>query len=148
MNSRFAVAVHVLALMAKSGDEPVKSEQMAGSVNTNPVVIRRILCVLARAELIKSQTGAAGGSKLAREPNQITLLDVYRAMEEGGVFSLHRQSPNRHCLVGGNIGSVLRGVLDEVNLAVERSLATTTIDQVLQNIQASARMQNKAGLRR
>ncbi|MGH9840693.1 MAG: Rrf2 family transcriptional regulator [Blastocatellia bacterium] len=143
-SSRFAVAVHILALMARSGDEPVKSEQMAGSVNTNPVVIRRILCVLARAELIKSQTGAAGGSKLAREPNQITLLDVYRAVEEGSVFALHRHSPNRRCLVGGNIGTVLRGVLDEVNLAVEQALATTTIDQVLQNVRA----QNKVGLRK
>jgi Rrf2 family protein len=133
-SSRFAVAVHILALMAGADDEPIKSDQMASSVNTNPVVIRRILCSLSRAELVVSQTGAAGGSKLARKAGQISLLDVYRAVEEGGVFALHRQSPSRRCLVGGAIESVLKDVLDEVNLAVERALSKTTIEQVLQSL--------------
>jgi Rrf2 family protein len=124
----------MLALMAAAEDEPIKSDQMAGSVNTNPVVIRRILCSLSRAELVISQTGAAGGSKLAREAGQINLLDVYHAVEEGGVFALHRQSPNRRCPVGGAIESVLNDVLCEVNLAVERALAKTTIEQVFQSV--------------
>jgi Rrf2 family protein len=133
-SSRFAVAVHILALMAGADDEPIKSDQMAGSVNTNPVVIRRILCSLSRAELVTSQTGAAGGSRLARKAGQISLLDVYRAVEEGGVFALHRQSPSRRCLVGGAIESVLKDVLCEVNLAVEQALAKTTIEQVFQSV--------------
>ena len=57
-SSRFAVAVHILSLMAGADDEPIKSDQMAGSVNTNPVVIRRILCSLSRAELVTSQSAA------------------------------------------------------------------------------------------
>ena len=133
-SSRFAVAVHMLALMAAAEDEPIESDQMAGSVNTNPVVIRRILCSLSRAELVISQTGAAGGSKLARKAGQISLLDVYRAVEEGGVFALHRQSPNRCCPVGGAIESVLNDVLCEVNMAVERALAGTTIEQVFKSV--------------
>ncbi|HEY8460493.1 MAG TPA: Rrf2 family transcriptional regulator [Blastocatellia bacterium] len=133
-SSRFAVAVHILALMAASGDEPIKSDQMASSVNTNPVVIRRILCALSRADLVASQPGAAGGSRLARKACQISLLDVYHAVEEGGVFALHRQRPSRHCPVGGVIESVLRSVLDEVNLAVERTLAKTTIEQVCRRV--------------
>src|SRR5262249_61627848 len=138
-SSRFAVAVHMLALMAAAEDEPIKSDQMAGSVNTNPVVIRRILCSLSRAELVISQTGAAGGSKLARKAGQISLLDVYRAVEEGGVFALHRQSPNRRCPVGGAIESVLNDILCEVNLAVERALAKTTIEQVFQSVRERKR---------
>lgn len=133
-SSRFAVAVHVLTLMAWSGDEPVKSEAVAASVNTNPVVIRRILCALARARLVTSQTGAAGGSRLARRPGQITLLDVYRAVEGGDIFSLHRQPPSRHCPVGVNIEAVLEDVLAEVNSAVERVLAKMTVENVLQRI--------------
>ena len=129
-SSRFAVAVHILTLLAGADDEPIKSDQMAGSVNTNPVVIRRILCSLSRAKLVTSQTGAAGGSRLARKPSQISLLDVYRAVEEGGVFALHRQPPSRGSLVGGAIEPVLKDVLGEVNLAVERVLAKTTIEQV------------------
>jgi Rrf2 family protein len=124
----------MLALMAAAEEQPIKSDQMAGSVNTNPVVIRRILCSLSRAELVISQTGAAGGSKLARRAGQISLLDVYRAVEEGGVFALHRQSPNRRCAVGAAIESVLSDVLCEVNLAVEHALARTTIEQVFQSV--------------
>jgi len=124
----------MLALMAAAEEQPIKSDQMAGSVNTNPVVIRRILCSLSRAELVISQTGAAGGSKLARKAGQISLLDVYRAVEEGGVFALHRQSPNRRCPVGSAIESVLNDILCEVNLAVERALAKTTIEQVFQSV--------------
>jgi Rrf2 family protein len=120
--------------MAGADDEPIKSDQMAGSVNTNPVVIRRILCSLSRAELVISQTGAAGGSRLARKAWQINLLDVYRAVEEGGVFALHRQEPSRGCLVGGAIESVLKDVLGEVNLAVEQVLAKTTIEQVFRSV--------------
>jgi Rrf2 family protein len=126
-NSRFAVAVHVLTLMAWSDDEPLKSEQVAESVNTNPVVIRRMLCELAQAKLVVSQTGALGGSKLARKPDAITLLDVYRAIEYRGVFSLHRQPPSRRCPVGVNIETVLGNVLEEVDSAVEQVLAEITI---------------------
>lgn len=129
------MAIHVLTLMARAGDEPLKSEQVASSVNTNPVVIRRLLCALARAELVTSQTGAAGGSKLARRPERITLLEVYRAIDAGDTFALHRQPPSRECFVGMNIEAVLAGVLDEVNTAVERALSKITIENVLERLQ-------------
>ena len=130
-SSRFAVAVHILTLMAWSDDETLKSEQMAKSVNTNPVVIRRILCELAQARLVVSQTGSAGGSKLARRPDEITLLDIYEAVERRGVFSLHRQPPSRRCPVGINIETVLSEVLVEVDSAVEHVLTKITIRDVV-----------------
>lgn len=133
-NSRFAVAVHVLTLMAWSEDEPLKSEQVAESVNTNPVVIRRMLCELAQAKLVVSQTGALGGSKLARKPSSITLLDVYRALEVRGVFSLHRQPPSQRCPVGVNIETVLVNVLEEVDSAVEKVLADITIEELVERL--------------
>lgn len=133
-SSRFAVAVHVLTLMAWADEEPLKSEQVAESVNTNAVVIRRMLCELAEAKLVVSQSGAMGGSKLAREPERITLLDIYQAVEMRGVFSLHRHPPNRHCPVGVNIGTVLNQVLDEVDSAVEGVLANITIRDVVSRL--------------
>jgi Rrf2 family protein len=133
-NSRFAVAVHVLSLMAWSGEEPLKSEQVAESVNTNPVVIRRMLLDLAQAGLVVSQTGSMGGSRLATDPARTTLLDVYQALECGGVFSLHRQPPSRDCPVGVNIETVLGEVLQEVDSAVERVLKSITIDDVVQRL--------------
>lgn len=129
-SSRFAVAVHVLTLMAWSEDEPLKSEQVAESVNTNPVVIRRMLCELAEADLVVSQPGSMGGSRLSRKPNEITLLDVYRAVECPGVFSLHRQPASQTCPVGMSIESVLGSVFAETNSAVEHVLAGITVEYV------------------
>lgn len=133
-NSRFAVAVHVLTLMAWTEDEPLKSEQVAESVNTNPVVIRRMLCELAQAKLVVSQTGSLGGSRLARKPEAITLLDVYRALEVPGVFSLHRQPPSRRCPVGVNIETVLSNVMDEVDSAVEHVLQGITLKDLVKRL--------------
>src|ERR1051325_2160326 len=99
-NSRFAVAVHVLTLMAWSGEEPLKSEQVAESVNTNPVASRRMLCELAEAGLVVSQTGSVGRSRLASDPAKTTVLDICQAWECGGVFSLRRQPPSMDCPVG------------------------------------------------
>ena len=79
------MAVHVLTLMAWADDEPLKSEQVAESVNTNAVVIRRMLCELAESKLVVSQTGSMGGSRLARQPEEITLLEIYQAVESRGV---------------------------------------------------------------
>ena len=134
-NSRFAIAVHVLTLMAWANEEPLKSELVACSVNTNPVVIRRILCALAKAGLVVSQTGAAGGSRLMRKPSQITLLDIYRAVDAGNVFSLHRQPPNEECPVGVNIEAVLENILAEVDQSMERVLSKITIEKVLQAVE-------------
>lgn len=133
-NSRFAVAVHVLSLMAWSGEEPLKSEQVAESVNTNPVVIRRILLELAEAKLVVSQTGSLGGSRLANDPAKTTLLDVYQALECGGVFSMHRQPPSQDCPVGVNIETVLGDVFLEVDSAVEQVLGNITINDVVQRL--------------
>jgi Rrf2 family protein len=120
--------------MAWSREEPLKSEQVAESVNTNPVVIRRMLLELAEAGLVVSQTGSLGGSRLANDPAETTLLDVYRALEHGGVFSLHRQPPSRDCPVGVNIETVLGEVLLEVDSAVEQVLGSITINDVVQRL--------------
>jgi Rrf2 family protein len=120
--------------MAWSGEEPLKSEQVAESVNTNAVVIRRILKELAEAGLVVSQTGSLGGSRLAHDPGETTLLDIYQALEYGGVFSLHRAPPSRDCPVGVNIETVLGDVLLEVDTAVEKVLQNITINDVVRRL--------------
>ena len=92
ISSRFAVAVHILTLLETGRGEPLTSEYMAGSVNTNPSVVRRILTLLARAGLTRARMGAGGGTVLARPAGEITLRDVYRAVEcEERLFSLHHE---------------------------------------------------------
>lgn len=131
-----------MSLMAWSAEEPLKSEQVAESVNTNPVVIRRMLLDLAQAGLVVSQTGSMGGSRLATDPAKTTLLDIYQALECGGVFSLHRQPPSRDCPVGVNIETVLGEVLQEVDSAVEQVLKNITIDDVVQRLKPCGTLTN------
>jgi Rrf2 family protein len=134
ISSRFAVAVHALAYMAWRRAEPVTSERLAGSVNTNPVVVRRIIGALRNAGLVTVQPGVGGGALLAREPEGITLLDVYRAVEDEDLFALHAQPPCSSCHVGGNIQQVLQSVFHDARAAMERELEAVTIRQVFESV--------------
>jgi len=126
-SSRFAFAVHVLALLSLQQGVPLSSEIIAGSVNTNPALIRRLLTMLAQAGLTTAQLGSGGGALLARAPEQISLLDVYRAVDDAQLFALHREQPNPACMVGRNIQGVLRGIIDKAQQAMEATLAARTL---------------------
>lgn len=134
-NSQFSMAVHVLVMLARCGDGKIKSEVVAGSVNTNAVVIRRLLGQLGHANLVESQTGAAGGTWLARCPKEITLADVYKAVSCGEVFALHGKSPNQDCPVGRNIESVLCNLQKEIDRTVGDKLSQYTLQSVLEIIE-------------
>lgn len=134
-NSQFSMAVHILTMLARSEGENVKSECLAGSVNTNAVVIRRILSQLGQANLVVSQTGASGGARLARDPNEIRLADVYHAVACGEVFALHPKGPNKDCPVGRNIESVLCNLQKAIDKAVDDKLAEYTLGDVLEKIE-------------
>src|SRR5205085_3297837 len=97
-------------------------ECIAGSVNTNPVVIRRILSQLSQARLVSSQTGATGGTRLAKRPDEISLCAVYKAVSCGEVFALHAKSPNQDCPIGRNIESVLCNLQKEIDRTVGEKL--------------------------
>jgi DNA-binding IscR family transcriptional regulator len=98
-----------------------------------------MLCELAEDKLVISHTGSAGGSRLARNPEQITLLDVYRAVESADVFSLHPKHPNRGCAVGSSIGTVLEEVRTEIDSAIEHVLAGITIGDVVLRLKPHGR---------
>ncbi|MGB4989717.1 MAG: Rrf2 family transcriptional regulator [Pyrinomonadaceae bacterium] len=130
-NSQFSMAVHILTMLAKAGDENVKSECIAGSVNTNPVVIRRILGQLNTAGLVASQTGAFGGTRLAKLPGDISLCEIYKAVSCGEVFALHAKAPNQDCPVGKNIESVLCNLQKEIEKSVGEKLGQYTLAKVI-----------------
>jgi DNA-binding IscR family transcriptional regulator len=118
----------------------MSSTEIAGSVNTNPVVIRRILGILTEAGLTTTLLGSEGGADLARPPAEMSLLDVYRATEGGGLFALHANPPNPQCLCGSNIQPVLSPYYAQAESALEASLAETTLAQVAADIQARIAM--------
>jgi len=112
----------------------VTSEFIAGSVNTNPVFIRRVLGLLNRAGFVTSQPGVGGGWRLLRHPASMTLLEVYRAVDEGQLLAMHHSQPNPDCLVGRNIQRTLAAYFDEAQRAFEQVLAGQTIAQVLETV--------------
>lgn len=134
-NSQFSMAVHILAMLAKSSDGNVKSECIAGSVNTNAVVIRRLLGQLSAANLVESRTGAHGGAHLARKPAEISLAQIFKAVPCGGIFALHPKAPNQDCPVGRNIESILCNLQKEIDKSVCDKLSRFTLQDILEIIE-------------
>jgi Rrf2 family protein len=133
-NSRLTIAIHILSFMAlaeRRRPDPPTSELIANSVNTNPVVIRRMLGMLRTSGLVKSRRGANAGWTLARKPEAITLLDIYKAVEEGPLFGLHAATPNQKCPVGRGVQPVLKKVYGALDEQLRRQLSKTTVIQVL-----------------
>lgn len=135
ISSRFAVAIHILALLEHFKDEHTTSAFIAGSVNTNPVVIRRILGMLVKAGLVEVKAGV-GGARLMKPLTGISLFDIYEAVSatgEGDLFSVHEQ-PNPLCPVGGNIQIVLENTLGKIQQTMELALKSVNMDDILKDI--------------
>jgi Rrf2 family protein len=139
-NSRLTVAVHALAwvgLYQRHGYEVATSEQIADSANTNPVVIRRLLGELRAAGLVRAQRGAGAGWMLARDLTEITLLEVYDAIESGPLFGMHRAEPNRNCVVGAGIQPAMKSVYGRLDQVLRAELAATNMADVLKDVLAT-----------
>ena len=134
ISTRFSVGVHILALLEVCKDLPCASDFIAGSVGTNPVVVRRLLGMLKTAGLVQTSAGVPG-AKLAKAPEEIRLLDVYRAVGsiDGTLFSIH-EKPNPRCPVGAQIQTVLDETERAAQTAMERELASRTLADVVAEI--------------
>ena len=138
-DARFATAVHVLAVLAFKDGDPVSSQFLSASVNTNPVIIRRLLLALQAARLVETRKGPHAGSRLSRSAAHITLAEVYHAVCRGSVFGLPGRKPNRRCPVGHCIRAILQQVFDSAKGALEGDLARTTLAEVLGQVRAPRR---------
>lgn len=128
---RFAMAVHVLTVLAYKDGDRVTSELLARSVNTNPVIIRRLLLALQEARLVETRKGAGFGSRLSRSAARIHLGEVFRAVEQDEAFCLPRKKPNQACPVGHCIQAALERVFGSALKAMEQDLARTTLADVV-----------------
>ncbi|MDD4370165.1 MAG: Rrf2 family transcriptional regulator [Anaerostipes sp.] len=138
ISSRFTIAIHMLtAIDVLKDDYKITSDLLASSVHTNPVVIRRLLQQLKAADLIDVKRGS-GGTTLKKNPSDITLLDIYRAVdciEKGDLFRFHEE-PNELCPVGRNIHTVLDDKLIKMQRALENEMAQTTLADILEETKA------------
>jgi Rrf2 family protein len=133
-NSLLAGAVQILCVLAWRKDEDTNSEMLAGSLRTNPVVVRRILKSLERQGLVAVKPGRNGGVALIRSPDDITLHDIYRAVEpDSSLFALRERS-NPRCRVHLSLKQTLPPVFDAANDAVDKVLQQTKLSSLVERI--------------
>lgn len=135
ISSRFTMAIHMFACIETFSDQKMTSDFMAGSIGTNPVIVRKLLQQLKAAGLIEVSRGT-GGVTITRPLEEITFLDVYRAVEctpDERLFHFH-ENPNPKCPVGKNIHQVLDERLLQVQRAMEEKLAGMTLADVKHDV--------------
>jgi len=129
MNGRFAISMHILTLLAKANSEWLTSEYIAGSININPVLVRKEISNLRQNGLVTSREGKNGGSMLAKSPQSIRLSDVFVSTGQGPFLGTARNSPNPNCPVGKQINQHLDDLYLEAEQALIQKLGDTTLDE-------------------
>lgn len=134
VSTRFSDSVHILAFIEIYKDLKLSSELIASSIETSPVVVRRLMSVLRENDLIATKKGSAE-PKLSHSSKEITLLDVYLAVEgDKQLFTLDTNT-NPECIVGGNIQKVLGNYYEDAKMAALRKFNNVTLQDIIESIE-------------
>ena len=131
VNTQFSIAVHILAGLGYHCSGHVPSSRLARSVNTSPSFVRRVLAKLSKAGLVQTAKGKAGTCWLAKDPERISLLDVYQAVDAPKAFALHNYPADKSCAVSCHIKAALEKVQDKSQKALEKSLGQISLASVI-----------------
>ncbi|HEV2097069.1 MAG TPA: Rrf2 family transcriptional regulator [Chthoniobacterales bacterium] len=133
VNQQFTFAVHIMTALAFS-EGLMDSRTLAASVNTNPVVIRRLLLGLRRAKLVETYAGKHGGARLRKKPREISLLDIYDAVQRRPVIAINERKAWKHCAVSCHMKGIMSSVADGAEQAVRKHLRGITLKQLLRQV--------------
>jgi len=128
MNGRYPIALHILTLLAKTDQELLSSEYIAGSININPALARKEISNLRKHSFIESKEGKGGGYSLAMPASQITLADIYRAVKDSHVLGVAKNTPNPDCPIGKQINQNIEQLYNELDTAFIVKLETKTLE--------------------
>src|SRR3979490_145456 len=131
---QFAVAAHIMAALGYFRGEEITSAILADSVNAHPTFVRKSLSKLSKAGLVVTKRGKSGASVLARPPQQITLLDIYRASAAPRAFAIHSYPVEKRCPVSRHLKECMSGVLSQGQYSFESSLAKITLANLVGQI--------------
>ena len=135
VNTQFSIAVHILAGLACGCDTAgVTSGHLAASVNTSPSFVRRTLAKLSKAGLVETTTGKAGACWLAKDAKNISLLDIYRAVDAPKAFAIHGYSEQKQCFVSCHIKTALEKALTKTQKAMEASLDDISLAAIVSDV--------------
>ena len=133
ITSKFTVAVHILTCIDIFGGQMrVTSDFLSGSTGVNAVIVRNVLGQLRNAGIVETRQGS-GGAHLAKALDEITLYDIYKAVDcvdDEGLFHFH-ENPNADCPVGRNIHKAMDDRLEAAQSALENELKSTTLAEVV-----------------
>jgi Rrf2 family protein len=130
-NGRFPISLHILTLMASAEGELLSSDLIAGSININPVLVRKEISNLRNYGLIESKEGKNGGATLAKPADKIRLSEVYHAVQQASLLGNSKNKPNPDCLVGKQINQHLDNLYQEIEGALLHKLDKTTLADFL-----------------
>jgi Rrf2 family protein len=131
-NGRFAISLHILVLLDKAKGELLSSDYLAGSLNINPVLVRKELINLREHGFVTSKEGKNGGTTLAKSSKDITLGTLYQCVKGNYLLGNHKNDPNPLCNVGKDINQHLNSLYEDT----ERKLVAQLNEQTLANFSA------------
>ncbi len=133
-NTQFSIAVHLMIALGYGSGRQATSGELASSINTSPSFVRRILAKLSKSGLVSTTTGKSGFCLLAKKPEDISLLEIYKAVDAPQTFAIHDYPVQGKCMVSCNIESVMRKVLTSAQNSFEGSLGDTTLAELIADI--------------
>lgn len=133
-NTQFSIAVHMMLALGLYPEKELTSNMMAMSVNTSPSFVRRILAKLSKASLVTTTTGKSGFTSLAKKPEKISLLEIYKAVDAPKTFAIHDYPSQEFCKVSCNIEKVMSKVLEKAQKSFEGTLSETSLAEVIADI--------------
>ena len=110
------------------------SNELALSINTSPSFVRRILSKLSKANLVSTTTGKSGACELAKKPEEISLLEIYRSVDAPKTFAIHDYPVQSKCRVSCNIEATMQKVLAKAQKSFEGSLEETNLAEVIADV--------------
>jgi len=136
---QFTVAAHVMAALGFLHGKEVRSSTLAESVNADPTFVRKSLSKLSKAGLVVTTRGKNGASALTRSPEQITLLDIYRASAAPPTFAIHSYPVEKRCPISCNIKESMSSVLEKAQNSFESTLDRMTLADLVGEIRRGKR---------
>ncbi|WP_020413026.1 Rrf2 family transcriptional regulator [Microbulbifer variabilis] len=126
-DSRLSRVLHVL-IHLEMADQPVTSDKMAEMLSTNPVVVRRTMALLRDRGYVRSSKGHNGGWSLAKPLDEITLLDIHKALGEASVFTIGLTDEHTNCPIEHAVNASLKDVMNEAEKLMLKRFGEITLD--------------------
>lgn len=130
-NTRFATSIHILTLLALKPAEWLSSEFIAGSININPVIVRKEIIALTAAGIIQTKKGKEGGAQLNRPASTIYLSEILEIVSTSDLLGRKNLSTNSKCIIGKQINKKLDVIFERTEYVVKESLGKLSLADFL-----------------